>query len=211
MDSKSQSLFGSSALGLLVGILLGLSASETVGIVIGGLTALLATVLGVTELRGAISKDAVKVAETRRTISSKGMGFFATFCILGIVLGISGRTHNILAKSPEKMLYEWTQIGVNRDKARSLVIYQKLGILPPEFTIHPGKEQIFDTLLFSRITEECSTLGEFLEETSEEEAIRTYSNMGGAWPEYLKIFEEANMSDTEKKNRLDLIRRALCN
>ena len=142
-------------LGFLVGLLLGLSVSETVGIILGGLTALIATVLGLTEFRQkSENSEEVKLkveGETRREKVTKSaeeseslvedthnittkwrsvdhvyLGVFAICCIVGMIGGIWARTHDFLSPTKSDLLTEWINLGIDSTLARQIVIYQEL-------------------------------------------------------------------------------------
>jgi hypothetical protein len=116
-------LAAGTGLGLLVGMLLGLSVTQVVGGVVAALSALLAGFLGLAPRGG----------EDRawRTAS------FGLACVAGILAGLAIRSGALLAPSVEQDVLQWQRAGYPRDQALQFVAFQRLGIKPAGTTTAP--------------------------------------------------------------------------
>ncbi len=108
--------------GLVIGIVMGLSNSPVVGIILGSLSAGLLALLG---LSG--GKDDIA--------SSARIASFGFTCVVGIILGIAMRTHSWLSPTPSEELARWTAVRFSDDEARRLVLFERIGILPKEWSL----------------------------------------------------------------------------
>ena len=90
-----------SGMGLLVGVLLGLSVAQAVGGVIAALSALIGGFLGLTGGGG---------ARSWRT------GAFGLACVIGVLLGLFVRSGAVLAPSIEQDVAQWQQPGSPRSR-----------------------------------------------------------------------------------------------
>jgi hypothetical protein len=116
-------------IGLLVGVLIGMSTSEVVGTVVAALTALLAAYFGLTG-----SKAGTGEAGGGRLARIAAFGIAA---VIGVVGGLYARTHGILGRSVAEHVSEWQEAGYDSIAARHLVVYERTGLIPPDW----GAEQ----------------------------------------------------------------------
>lgn len=118
-------IFSAVGIGLLIGILLGLSSSPVVGLVVGSVSALLASLIGV-EFPNKSGEQASDEGISQEKLKLIGIraGVFGLTCVFGIFAGIYMRTHNVLSP-PEptwkQMSEELTSIGLNSLEARKMV------------------------------------------------------------------------------------------
>lgn len=119
-------VFSSLGVGFLVGILLGLSSAPVVGLLVGSLTALLASLLGFKlPTRGDADSDAPLPREIVQTLIGLRAGTFGFACVLGIFVGIFMRTHDVLSPPEpglEERYAELLAIGFSQEEARSVLI-----------------------------------------------------------------------------------------
>ncbi|BBB31039.1 hypothetical protein [Neptunomonas japonica] len=123
-------IFSSVGIGSLIGILLGLSSSPVVGLVVGSITALLASLIGLKT--PATDDDSASQVLTSSQLKLAGIrtGSFGLACVLGIVVGIYMRTHNVLSPvepTLEIQFNELTQIGFSPKEARDLLVITRFG------------------------------------------------------------------------------------
>ena len=148
-------VFSSVGIGLLVGLLLGLSSAPVVGLVVGSVTALLAGLLGV----AVPVKDGEQAAPIPRgqqqALIGLRAGTFGLACIVGMFAGIYMRTHNLLSP-PEPGLQErydeLMAIGFSAERARELVV------AAPAAGAAEAGPSTRDTVLFSVDAETCEQL-----------------------------------------------------
>ena len=121
-------IFSSVGIGSLIGILLGLSSSPVVGLVVGSITALLASLIGLKT--PATDDDSGSQVLTGAQLKLAGLrtGSFGLACVLGIFVGIYMRTHNVLSPTEPTLqvqFSELTQIGFSPKEARELLVIKK--------------------------------------------------------------------------------------
>lgn len=155
-------VFSSLGIGLLVGILLGLSSAPVVGLVVGSITALLASLLGLKlparDSAAAATDDQLPQAMVQMLIGVRA-GTFGFACVVGIFAGIYMRTHDLLsppARGLEARYAELLAVGFDPGEARNLLIS------PPATSGHGGEGKLDtrQTVLFSIDAENCSQLSE---------------------------------------------------
>lgn len=111
-------------LGLLLGMVVGLSTSPVVGIVVGALTSLLAVFLG---LQG--GEDSKVAALARVQLNGVRIGCFGLAAVLGVLLGLYVRINNPLAEAPEHQLARWMRaFPDNPVLARQMMISERSGL-----------------------------------------------------------------------------------
>lgn len=109
-----------SGLGLLVGLLLGLSSSHVVSLVIAALATGMVTLLGFT-------RDA-RVDQTSHSVGSAvRLGCFGIACAAAVLLGLAIRTHDWLSPSLHDQIKRVHEAGYTLDQAREWVATRNLG------------------------------------------------------------------------------------
>ncbi|MEO6973488.1 MAG: hypothetical protein ABI135_08730 [Rhodoferax sp.] len=105
-------------MGLMLGLLLGLSSAPVVAVVVGAIAALLGSIV----LPQLPSKS--PEGDERRTTIDLRAGALGLACVVGILCGIWLRTHDALSpKKPtlSERLEQWKSIGFSPEEARVLV------------------------------------------------------------------------------------------
>ena len=125
-------------MGLLVGMLLGLSVAQAVGGVIAALSALIGGFLGLT--------GGGDYARSWRT------GAFGLACVIGALLGLFVRSGAVLAPSIEQDVAQWQRAGFSKEQALSYVAFARLGIKPAgsEMTARPVPDATSNALFADR-------------------------------------------------------------
>jgi hypothetical protein len=108
------------SLGLLVGAMLGLSASPIVASVVAALLAVVTTFFG---LGGTMSGMSAQVS-TERVMA------FSLAMLLASIGGIYMRTHGMLSPTPSERVAAWTAAKYPVERARELAAFETLGLLP---------------------------------------------------------------------------------
>ena len=150
-------VFSSLGIGLLVGILLGLSSAPVVGLIVGSITALLASVLGfkMPTWGSAGNESKERLPETSvQTLIGLRAGTFGFACVLGIFVGIYMRTHDVLSPRPPGLAERYEEllaIGFAPEDARALLV----GAGAASADAIPTTRQ---TVLFSGDADACENL-----------------------------------------------------
>jgi hypothetical protein len=141
-------LSAGAAVGLLLGLVMGLSISPVVGVVLGALSAGLLALLGFQK-------------EPASTASSWRIAAFGFSCVLGLLFGITTRTHWWITPSPEQELARWKGANFTDDQARQLVLYNQTGIAQKDWTFvtqHPAGGAGAPVLFASDSSDDCGYL-----------------------------------------------------
>jgi hypothetical protein len=114
-------LFAGTGLGLLVGVLVGLSSSPVVSVVVGALAAGMVTLLGF-----------VRSAKDDQPSYTEGsvfrLGSFGVACTAAVIFGLFVRTHNWVSPSIAEQVSEVQKAGYSAEEARRWVAYKNIGI-----------------------------------------------------------------------------------
>jgi uncharacterized membrane protein (Fun14 family) len=125
------SIYSGAGMGLLLGIIMGLSVEPSVKIVMGVLTAALGAFLGFDKRNfKEVSNDEIQKENSASIQTSLRAGSFGLAVIAGIYFGLITRTNELFAPTPQDRVKAWVDAGVDRDYATKLVIFQKLGLDP---------------------------------------------------------------------------------
>lgn len=116
-------LFAGAGLGLLVGVLVGLSSSPVVSVVVGALAAGMVTLLGFT-------RPAKEGEPAYKEGSVARLGSFGVACTAAVLLGLFVRTHNWLSPSIAEQVAEVRKAGYTEDEARRWVALRNIGTAP---------------------------------------------------------------------------------
>ena len=108
--------FAGTGLGLLVGLLLGMSSTSVAGIVVAALTAGLGAFFGLARSDG-----------PDRTVR---IGCFGLACAVAAIGGVTVRAGPWLERDVGSEVARWTKAQYPPEEARTLVAYQLLGIRP---------------------------------------------------------------------------------
>ena len=127
ISSRLSDIFAGAGLGLLLGVVVGLSASPVVGMVVGALTSVLAVFLG---LSG-------EGSETSRLPRVNGLRIGA-FGLAGLGVGLHVRVNNSLAQAPSQQLSRW-QAAFPDDPllVKQMVIFERTGLAPTSLALGP--------------------------------------------------------------------------
>lgn len=150
-------IFSSVGVGLLVGFLVGLSSAPVVGLLVGAITALLASFLGLQSSTGAAgdAPDSDQFRDKLILIGLRG-GMFSFACLAGVFAGLYMRTHNVLSPpvpSLKEQYLQLTEIGFSRQQARELVFD-----LERENDGQKSGGKPTDTILFSLDATTCDNI-----------------------------------------------------
>jgi len=117
MKTRLTKILSTFCLGALVGIILGLSISEVAGIVLGGLTSLLVTFLG------------LKMETDNEDPDSKiQVMSFSIGCLLFILIGITMRTHDVLSPSVAGYKNELQNLGLDSAEIQRIILLKHYGV-----------------------------------------------------------------------------------
>lgn len=208
-------VFSSVGIGLLIGILLGLSTSPVVGLAVGSITALLASLLGlkIPKKNGEQATDDTTNREQQKLIGIRA-GFFGLTCVVGIFIGIYMRTHNVLSP-PEltlkQQIAELTAIGFSAQEARELVVPHATGTNPFGKKISEERP-IYKTNLFATDLEIRDQIVANTRRFADiSTAIKYYRDI--EQPRFLKIARIVNDLAVDEKTKIEIMRSvvdALC-
>jgi len=170
-------------LGLVVGVLMGMTTTPVVGGILAALAALFATIFGV--------KD-------NDTSSFARIGGFGLFCVLGVAGGVYLRAHNSLGNNPRQQVAEWTSAGFSDSVARSIVLYREMGLLvnaKGELVPTARADKIVvptsstATTLSGATAEECDNMLPSRFGDDAKKIIASYQATGGRWETFANALD----------------------
>lgn len=121
-------LFSGTGIGLLIGVLMGISVTPTVAVIIGALASGLAILLGLNDAHFNNAK-AVRIG---------GFGFA---CVLGIYFGLYARTHQMLSPEPvpppslAEQKAEYVAMGFSEREALDFIAFSRFKIKNPSWIL----------------------------------------------------------------------------
>jgi len=115
-EQKFVAFFSGAGIGLLIGVIMGLAVSPTVGTIIGALSSSLVLLLGLND---------------KHHGGAKGyrLGAFGFACAFGAFLGMFVRTNNLLSPTINDMKVEYLEAGYTEQEALQFIAYREFGIL----------------------------------------------------------------------------------
>jgi hypothetical protein len=120
-------LFAGAGLGLLVGVLVGLSSSPVVSGLVGALAAGMVTLLGFARPAKEDQQDQPSYTDG----SVVRLGSFGLACAAAVILGLFIRTHNWASPSIAEQVSEVQKAGYSPEEARRWVAYRNIGTSTP--------------------------------------------------------------------------------
>ncbi len=117
-------LFAGAGLGLLVGVLVGLSSSPVVAGLVGALAAGMVTLLG-------FARPAKEDQPSYTDGSVVRLGSFGVACAAAVILGLFIRTYNWASPSIAEQVSEVQKAGYSPEEARRWVAYRNIGTSTP--------------------------------------------------------------------------------
>lgn len=169
------------SLGLLLGVLIGMSATPVVANVIGALTTAGLAFVGLRSGGKHTGNGEAGSAGAPATGIIPRLSGFAILCLAGVFLGLFVRTHDVLGLSISDQIKKWTDAKYSDDDARRIVVFEQTGLTMGDWKSgsrpSPGPD---DSLLYG-------AAGELWSETdptkfrSPADAIQAWTNYGGIW------------------------------
>jgi hypothetical protein len=126
-------LFSGTGIGLLIGVLMGISVTPTVAVIIGALASGLAILLGLND-------------EHFNNAKAVRIGGFGFACVLGIYFGLYARTHQMLSPEPvpppslAEQKAEYVAMGFSEREALDFIAFSRFRIKNPSWILvgEPG-------------------------------------------------------------------------
>lgn len=182
MGKASAQLFSGAGLGLMLGLLLGLSGTPVIAAVVGAIAALLGALV-LPQLPGA---SPAGDGDKQRVVVDLRAGALGLACVAGLLGGIWLRTHDALSPRPLTLTEKWEQwkaIGFSPEEARTLAARgEGVGTTAGATTaatpgMGPVATSATRTILFGDRTTRCEQLsvGRFADT---EAAARAYEALG---------------------------------
>jgi hypothetical protein len=175
---KALEIIAGMSLGLLTGMLLGLSVAQVVGGVIGALTALLAAFFGLAKTPDALQTNVLRAAR---------IAGFSVACTVGVLFGLTARTHGWLSASIQSQVNDWKAAGATPSDALAYVAYQQLGLVPAKMSVStiPAASRSETGLFANHGIQNCADL---LNARYDSATLRVQAmqQAGGSWAVFAK-------------------------
>lgn len=198
-------LFAGAGLGLLVGILVGLSSSPVVSTVVGALAAGMITLLGFVRP----SKDGESSYAEGSVVR---LGSFGLACTAAVLFGLFIRTHNLLSPSISEQIGDVRNAGYTDEEAHRWVAYRNIGIATGSSSekSHPadGSASVAGSVLFSSANSgECQYFDTNRYQNTKEH-LYALQQLGGKYAEYAAKI--SSLDPSHQKTVLDSLRLLFC-
>ena len=198
-------MFGGVGLGLLVGILVGLSSSPVASVVVGALAAGMMTLLGFVSS----SKDGDPVAARGSVLR---LGGFGLACTAAVLSGLYIRTHNLLSPTPNEQVKELQGAGYTPEEARMWVEYKNLGTLTARTdsqvaAVFRAPATAGSVLFASGNSDECQHFDTNRYKNAKEQ-LYALQQLGGRHAEYAEKI--STLDANHQKTVLDSLRLLFC-
>ena len=125
MKRRYDSACSLAMLGLLVGVLTGLSSSPVVGSLVGTLATILVVVAHSVFGRSPTGETAGPAGPGQKhglDLGGQWLAIFCLMCLFGVFSGVWIRTHNWLSPSVKTQLAWWTEAGYSKERAQQIVM-----------------------------------------------------------------------------------------
>lgn len=120
--------FAASSLGLLTGLLIGLSTSPVVASVVSALLAMAAGIMALTGVKNPFLAKGEE-AQGRKASHDWAVMAFAVMAIAGLGGGLWARTHDALSPAPQELAAKWIDAGLDADVAARLAAFRLTGAM----------------------------------------------------------------------------------
>jgi uncharacterized membrane protein (Fun14 family) len=128
---KRATVLSGIGMGLLLGLIMGLSTSEVVKVVMAALTALLGVFFGFEKRNfSGMQKEEYEKDKNETLLTSLRAGWFGLSVVAGILFGMWIRTNEVFTIPVKKSVQQWIDAGYDSTYARKLVVYERLAIDP---------------------------------------------------------------------------------
>jgi hypothetical protein len=188
--------FAGIGLGLLTGVIIGLSIAEVTGVILGALTSLLAAFFGL---------RSNKEGETGNHLV---IGSFGFTCVISIFLGIYVRTHNLIAPSLETDLATYRAASFDTAEIKKIILFKELGLVPAGFTFSKEAKQLNSSVLMTDTT--GSTLCRINDHSTLEEIQEAFDNSSGLHSKIQHTLSQSITDKTALRDLLLLIKKSIC-
>ncbi|CAN0451674.1 unnamed protein product, partial [Ectocarpus fasciculatus] len=115
------------SLGLLTGLLIGLSTSGVTGSVVSAVLAMAAGVVALTGVKNPFLPKGESAAQ-RTPGHNWAVTAFALMTIIGLGSGLWARTHDLLSPTSREIAAQWQAIGLAPEVARRIAVLQLSGL-----------------------------------------------------------------------------------
>lgn len=220
MQSKRQlyfllfsQIFAGMGIGVLMGLIIGLSASPVVKTILGSLSGLLAVFLGLQD--NIFGKSSNAEASSPIVLASFRAGSFGLFCALSILYGLHLRTHDTIGLSVTDQVKKWTDAGYDTTLARELALFEKIDMTSKQLLNlqlqksdtaagaenAPRKGGLASTVLFSaeNLTKLASLINPDTYDRSASNTLRNYKMMGEPVIDAYAVAVERNFTSEESR------------
>lgn len=191
--------FGGTGIGLLIGLLIGMTTLGVVGIIIGTLATILLAYIG---------------GKEEDTSESKALrtGAFGLFCVIGILSGLYLRVTDAFLPSPSEEVSEWMKDSIfTKEEAKTYYIYDRFAFVPEGQVIDTLKDRKSGrTILYGVETtqSDCDKLEDY-ETYGVANKLDAYDRLGGVWSKGVAQIKQLTNSESEQLKMLELLK-GLC-
>jgi hypothetical protein len=196
--NKKREAFAGIGLGMLLGVIIGLSISQVTGIILGALTSLLAAFFGLRDKKSDDQSKPIIIC------------YFGASCFIFIMLGIYIRTHQLLSPSLASQTEKLKEVGFNQNEIKQILLAKEFGLMVSDWKFSAeAKDKSDKTILMTGEDglELCSGINH---ESSLNEIIQTFDRSGKKYNEAERQLRSIINDTTQLKSTLLILKSVLC-
>lgn len=196
---KINEILAGISMGALVGVVIGLSATEVTGIILGALTSLLVSFFGLKPKSGNGNGNLLIISS------------FCISCAMCVLIGLYMRVNNVLSQSIDSDLGFYKKAGFTTEEIKDVILLTRFGIVPNTYSVVSEVQSNLDkTVLMNGKVNElylCNLNGT---DDSLKDILEMYEGSGSKYNK-LAILLEKEIKDTNKlKESLITISEVIC-
>ncbi len=197
---------GGACLGLLLGLLVGMSSTPVVANVIAAFTAAMIAFIG---LRANDSPNSPSDETSRSSSALARTSGFALACVASVLLGLFIRTHDLLSPTLADRAKIWEQLGFSPAETRAILLYQQANVVPESWKFSPSeKATTQSSLLYGS---EASLCAEARPErfANTAETLQAWKKFGGIWERTSELIAH-NVAPEKQDNAVKEAHQMIC-
>lgn len=222
-NTTLQDVFAGVGIGLLVGVITGLSVSPVVQTILGALVAGVVTFLGL-KVESVPKVDNAKPSSALQSNHVR-IAAFSFACVAGILAGIEIRANDLLSPNLKRDVSRWTDAGLAKTDALRVVTYRRVGIDLFHETVMPdtagskatpksdlssamavANRGLDDSVLFAHTSKYCETLS--LPQANRSEELNNMLAAGGPLANFAKYIQ--GLDQAKQASLIDALKEITC-
>lgn len=190
-------IFAGFSLGLLAGLVIGLSIAETTGLILGSITSILSAFLGIRGNKEGKSGNQIII------------GTFALTCVMSILFGIFLRTHNFLSPSMSNQIKTYRSAYFDSTEIKKIIMLKEFGVIPSDYTFTKESRNISSNTVLME-DNNLFLCNMITNKSNLEEIVSAYMGSGLIYSEIVETLSKTIRDTTSLKESLLALQNTFC-